>query len=101
MPELGFFELGNANFQCDECGRGFKATQMRKRWDGAWVCDTGTCWEPRQPQDFQRGVKDDPSLAIARPRIFPTGVNGSVGMWTNSAPYGGWTNGLLITQWTD
>lgn len=67
MPKLGYFDRGGYNFQCDECGRGFKATSMQKRWDGAWVCST--CWEPRQPQDFQRGVKDDPSVSIARPRL--------------------------------
>lgn len=69
MPKLGYYEQGNWNSQCDECGRWFKFSSIRKRWDGAWVCDTGTCWEPRQPQDFQRAVKDDPSVPLARPRL--------------------------------
>lgn len=41
---------------CDECGRKFKASQLRQRWDGLMVCDRD--WEPRQPQDFVRGVAD-------------------------------------------
>lgn len=69
MPKLGYYEQGNYNAQCDECGRWFKFSELRLRWDKTWVCNTGTCWEPRQPQDFQRGVKDDQSVPIARPRI--------------------------------
>lgn len=101
MPKLGYFEIGTYNFQCDECGRWFKATSIRKRWDGAWVCDTGTCWEPRQPQDFQRGVKDDPSVPIARPRILPTGASINYFFWTNGPSAVTWTNGPLILQWTN
>lgn len=75
MPKLGYYERGSYNATCDECGRWFKWESMRLRWDLAWVCDTGTCWEPRQPQDFQKGVKDDSSVPIARPRIVITGLS--------------------------
>lgn len=71
MPKLGYFEIGNWNAQCDECGRPFKFSDLRLRWDKAWVCNTGSCWEPRQPQDFQRGIKDDSSVPVGRPRILP------------------------------
>lgn len=74
MPKLGYYVRGDHNAQCDECGRWFKFSSLRLRWDKAWVCNTGTCWEPRQPQDFQRGVKDDPSVPIARPRIAPVNL---------------------------
>jgi hypothetical protein len=66
MPKLGYFVLGQYNMACDQCGRGFKSSDMRKRWDGAWV--DAACWEPRQPQDFVRGIRDDPSVAVARIR---------------------------------
>lgn len=42
---------------CDDCGRKYKASALKKRWDGLMVC-SNTCWEPRQPQDFVRGVAD-------------------------------------------
>jgi hypothetical protein len=35
---------------CDQCGRKYKESELRLRWDGLMVC-TGD-WEPRQPQDF-------------------------------------------------
>ena len=66
MPKLTYYEQGSYNFSCDECVRGFKSSQMRKRWDGLHVC--GTCYEIRNPQDFVRAVKDDPSVPVARPR---------------------------------
>jgi hypothetical protein len=45
-------ELGTWNATCDACGRKFKASRLRKRWDGFMVCERE--WEPRHPQDFVR-----------------------------------------------
>ena len=59
---------------------------MRKRWDGVITCPRD--WEPRHPQDFVRGVKDNPSVPISRPEPPDTfvsdfctflGSSGSVG----------------------
>lgn len=66
MPKLGYYVQGDWNAQCDECGRGFKFSQLALRWDGAWV--DSACWEIRQPQDFVRGIKDVQGVPIARPR---------------------------------
>lgn len=41
---------------CDVCGREYKASYLRKRWDGLMCCNDD--WEPRHPQDFVRGVTD-------------------------------------------
>jgi hypothetical protein len=41
---------------CDVCGRKYKATNLKKRWDGLMCCDDD--WEIRQPQDFVRGQAD-------------------------------------------
>jgi hypothetical protein len=38
------------------CGRKYKATNLKKRWDGLMCCDED--WEIRQPQDFVRGQAD-------------------------------------------
>jgi hypothetical protein len=43
------FILGDSNAICDCCGFKFKQSQLRKRWDGAFVCSKD--WEPRHPQD--------------------------------------------------
>lgn len=66
MPKLGYYQIGQANMICDQCGRGFKSSDISKRWDNALVCKQ--CWEPRQPQDFVRGITDNPSFQNARPR---------------------------------
>jgi hypothetical protein len=42
---------------CDRCGRLYKASSLRKEWNGLMTCDS--CWEHRQPQDFVRGVIDN------------------------------------------
>lgn len=60
-----YFALGQWNVECDVCGRKIKSSSARKRWDGYWVCDAD--WEPRQPLDFIRGVKDDQSVPFSRP----------------------------------
>lgn len=33
-----WLKLGDFNAICDSCGRKFKASTMRKRWDGFFVC---------------------------------------------------------------
>lgn len=51
-----YLALGDYNAECYECGRKFKASTMRRQWQGYWVC--AEHWTPRQPQDFVRGVPD-------------------------------------------
>ena len=43
---------------CDVCGVKYKSSQLRKRWDGFWVCNAD--WEPRHPADFLK-VKSEGS----------------------------------------
>lgn len=50
---------------CDRCGFLFKASQLKETWDGLYVDQA--CWEPRHPMDFQKGIKDDPSVPWTRP----------------------------------
>jgi len=51
-----YLALGDWNAVCFECGSKQKASKMMKHWQGYYVCTR--CWEPRQPQDFVRGVPD-------------------------------------------
>ena len=39
---------------------------MFKQWQGYWVCREH--WEPRQPQDYVRGVVDNPTPPWAQPQ---------------------------------
>jgi hypothetical protein len=60
-----YLKLGDWNAICDVCGFKFKASTMLKRWDGLMVCKQD--YEVRHPQDFIRGIKDDPSVPWSRP----------------------------------
>lgn len=56
MSYYSRYDKGDWKAICDVCGREFKASQLNKRWDGLMCCKQD--WEPRQPQDFVRGVAD-------------------------------------------
>lgn len=51
-----YLELGTYNASCYQCGRKFKANMLVRNWQGYYVCPPHN--EPRQPQDFVRGVQD-------------------------------------------
>jgi len=56
MSSADFLKLGDWNAQCYECGHKFKASELKKHWQGYYVCPAH--WEPRQAQDFVRSVPD-------------------------------------------
>lgn len=56
MGQADYLAPGDWNAQCFQCGRKYKASSLRKNWQGYWVCPEH--WEPRQPQDFARSVID-------------------------------------------
>jgi len=59
------YKHGDWNAICDRCGFKYKASELKKTWDGLWVCKKD--WEPRHPQDKIRGIPDDPSVPFTRP----------------------------------
>jgi hypothetical protein len=59
------YDRGDWNAICDVCGRQMKASALRQRWDGLKTCQDD--WEPRQPQDFVRGVADYQAPPFTRP----------------------------------
>lgn len=65
MGRADFFDPGGHNAICDVCGFKYKAKHLKKRWDGFYVCSKD--WEPRHPQDFIRGIKDDQHVPWTRP----------------------------------
>ena len=56
MSRTDYLALGDWNAVCYECGRKFKASELKRHWKGYWVCRAH--WEPRETQDFVRAVPD-------------------------------------------
>lgn len=50
------FKKHDPRSTCQICGFDFNRSQLRKNWRGLWVCPQD--YEPRNAQDFVRGVKD-------------------------------------------
>lgn len=57
--------LGDWNADCDVCGFKFKASQLKKRWDGLMCCSKD--YELRHPQDFLRVREEKVSPPWTRP----------------------------------
>lgn len=51
---------------CDRTGFKVRDVATKKQWNNILVRDQS--WEPRQPQDFVQGVKDDQTVSDPRPR---------------------------------
>lgn len=60
-----WWKSGDWNAICDSCGFKFKASELKKRWDGFMVCEQD--FETRHPQDFIRPLPDQKSLPWTRP----------------------------------
>ena len=60
-----WLKLGDYNVVCDSCGRKFKASTMRKRWDGMFVCKED--FEPKHPQLSLKVHSDKQQVPIPRP----------------------------------
>lgn len=67
MGHADYLKNGTWNAICDRCGSKFKFSMLKKEWDGLYVCTAKDCWEPRQPQDYLRGIRDNMSVPISRP----------------------------------
>lgn len=65
MGNADYFRLGDWNAVCDRCGRKRKGSELRLTWNNLWVCPE-KCWEPRQPQDFVRAVRENPTPPFVR-----------------------------------
>lgn len=62
-----WFKSGDYNAICDSCGRKYKASTMKMRWDGLFVCQED--YEVRHPQLSLRIHADKQSVPIARPDV--------------------------------
>lgn len=73
MGRADYLALGDHNAVCYECGRKFKASELRKHWQGYYVCPEH--WEPRHPQDYARAVGDKITPPWAQPVPADTFLN--------------------------
>jgi hypothetical protein len=60
-----YLELGTWNARCSMCGKKEKANRMVRNWQGLYRCKE--CNEPRNAQDFVRGVQDIQAPAWVQP----------------------------------
>jgi hypothetical protein len=65
MGRADFWADGDWNVQCFQCGFKGKASQMERNWQGYWVHPEHN--EPRQTQDFVRGVPDNQTAPWVQP----------------------------------
>jgi hypothetical protein len=63
------FVLGDSKACCDVCGFDMHQSMLRKRWDGAMVCDKDS--EPRHPQDLIKPRSEKNNVRDARPEPEP------------------------------
>jgi hypothetical protein len=69
VPNKGKFDFlreGDWNTVCYQCGFKRKASYLVRNWQGYYVCPEHN--EPRQPQDFVRGVPDVQQPPWTQPR---------------------------------
>ena len=67
MGHADYYRSGTYNGICDRCGSKFKFSDLKLEWDGLYVCTANGCWEPRQPQDYVKGVMDNMAVPVSRP----------------------------------
>lgn len=65
MAQWPNYKSGDWLAICDSCGVKYKASELKKRWDGLMVCPKD--FEPRQPQDFVRARSDQQAVRWSRP----------------------------------
>jgi hypothetical protein len=73
---------GDYYLVCDVCGLDFRRSDMKERWDKAWVCHND--WEPRNEQESVRGIPEKINVPVARP--VPAN-NNLISSWGESSTY--------------
>lgn len=64
-----YYAPGDWNAICDGCGFAYKASLLRRDWQGLMMCAAD--WNPRQPQDFVRATIDKQTPPWTRTRPAP------------------------------
>jgi len=64
VSRADYLKLGDWSALCDVCGQKYKASELKRRWDGLYVCTKD--FEVRHPSDFFRMPTEDTSVPWAR-----------------------------------
>lgn len=59
------YQPGNYWLECPVCGFDYRFSDMRKNWNGEWVCYKDL--DTRNQQDFVKGTFDRQRVPVARP----------------------------------
>ena len=83
MPLRNGWRSGDWNYVCQRCGFVIYGSEARREWTGLNVCDK--CYDPRHPQDYVRGMRDDQTVPFANPPgtphfLDPNEVNYTLGV---------------------
>jgi hypothetical protein len=65
MGRADHYVHGDNNVICDRCGRKYKASDLKREWNGLYTCPDD--WEIRHPQDLIRSKHDDQRPSLSRP----------------------------------
>lgn len=87
---------GDWNGLCGVCGFKYKFSDLRRRWDGLFVCRKD--YEPRQPQDFVRAVPDRQAVPVTRPERANTFIEDTTPDAFSFADITGVIPGTVITS---
>ena len=100
MGRADYLVLGDWNVVCFQCGFKAKASQMEKNWQGFYVHPEHN--EPRQTQDFVRGVPDNqiPPWVQPMPTALYTYTNVVIGFGDGITPSFQLGDGLYPTTVT-
>lgn len=100
MGRADYLLLGDWNVQCYQCGFKAKASTMIRNWQGYYVHSEHN--EPRQTQDFVRGVPDNqlPPWAQPWPGVIYTYVNTLIGFGDAATTFFQLGDGLYATTVT-
>jgi hypothetical protein len=67
MGKYDYLERGSWNVACECCGTKYKAEMLRKGWLNGPAMLCKFCWQPRNAQEFVRGVPDHQAPPWSRP----------------------------------
>lgn len=71
------YEPGNHWVVCADCGRDVRANEVKKQWNGHWMCDR--CWTPRHVGDLVQSLPSEkPPMEPIQPP--PTVVTSGVSL---------------------
>lgn len=89
-----YYKPGDWNCQCDVCGRRFRASEMKQRWDGVMVCSDD--FETRHPQDMIRPRTENTQMPFTRPVNWQARTDGASWVDTGYPTITGTFNGNTL-----